>query len=308
MFESNTAIFDAADDDADDDATLPEMADGKGELPSVYEYVDYRRFLADHYKARKRHDKKFSFRFFARRAGLSSSNFLKLVMDGKRNLGATTIDKFTKALKLEPDEATFFADLVAFDQAETVVERNRAFDRVAANRRFRRARRLEGPLFRYLTRWYYPAVRELAGRTDFKEDPAWIAKQLMPAITVPQARSALKTLQELGLLVADESGRLVRGETSLTTGHEVRSVVIPAYHRQMIERAADALERVVPEERDMSALTVCIKATSLADLKERVHRFREEMLERCDREQDPEQVYQLCIQLFPLSKPPAIDE
>ncbi|MEQ9320984.1 MAG: TIGR02147 family protein, partial [Polyangiaceae bacterium] len=237
-----------------------------------------------------------------------SSNFLKLVMDGKRNLGATTIDKFTKALKLEPDEATFFADLVAFDQAETVVERNRAFDRVAANRRFRRARRLEGPLFRYLTRWYYPAVRELAGRTDFKEDPAWIAKQLMPAITVPQARSALKTLQELGLLVADESGRLVRGETSLTTGHEVRSVVIPAYHRQMIERAADALERVVPEERDMSALTVCIKATSLADLKERVHRFREEMLERCDREQDPEQVYQLCIQLFPLSKPPAIDE
>ncbi|HHH27276.1 MAG TPA: TIGR02147 family protein [Polyangiaceae bacterium] len=284
------------------------MADDKGELPSVYEYVDYRRFLEDHYKARKRQDKKFSFRFFARRAGLSSSNFLKLVMDGKRNLGATTIDKFVTALKLTPDEASFFADLVAFDQAETVVERNRAFERVAANRRFRRARRLEGPLFRYLTRWYYPAVRELAGREDFKEDPAWIAKQLTPTITVGQARSALKTLQELGLLVADESGRLVRGDTSLTTGHEVRSVVIPAYHRQMIERAADALERVVPEERDMSALTVCIKATSLADLKERIHRFREEMLERCDREEDPQQVYQLCIQLFPLSKPPAVDD
>lgn len=308
MFEPNTAISTRHDNRTGDDATLRRMADDRDELPSVYEYVDYRRFLADHYKARKRLDKKFSFRFFARRAGLSSSNFLKLVMDGKRNLGATTIDKFVTALRLEPDEATFFADLVAFDQAETVVERNRAFDRVAANRRFRRARRLEGPLFRYLTRWYYPAVRELAGRADFKEDPAWVAKQLTPAITVQQARSALKTLQELGLLVADESGRLVRGETSLTTGHEVRSVVIPAYHRQMIERAADALERVVPDERDMSALTVCIKAATLADLKERIHRFREEMLERCDREEEPEQVYQLCIQLFPLSKPPSVGD
>lgn len=277
------------------------------ELPSVYEYADYREFLRDHYAASKRMMQKYSFRYFARRAGLSSSNFLKLVMDGKRNLGPSTIDKFVKALKLDAEEATFFADLVALDQAETVAERNRAFERVAANRRFRAARRLEGPLFKYLTHWYYPAVRELAGRPDFVEDPAWIAKQLRPAITARQARAALKTLQDLGLLVVDDKGRLVRGETSLTTGHEVRSLVIPAYHRQMIERAADSIDRVPPEERDVSALTVCIRCTSLADLKARIHRFREEMLDRCDSENEPEQVYQLCIQLFPLSQPPPLD-
>jgi hypothetical protein len=84
----------------------------------------------------------------------------------------------------------------------------------------------------------------------------------------------------------------------------VRSVLIPAYHRQMIERAANARARVPPDERDVSALTVCIQGRSLADLKARIHRFREEMLERCDSEERPEQVYQLCIQLFPLSKPP----
>jgi uncharacterized protein (TIGR02147 family) len=152
-------------------------------------------------------------------------------------------------------------------------------------------------------------VRELAGRADFVDDPRWIAKQLMPPITVRQARAALKTLLDLGLLVEDAAGRLVRGETSLTTGHEVRSIVIPAYHRQMIERAADSLEHVNPDERDVSALTVCIKGSSLADLKQRIRRFREEMLERCDSEEAPEQVYQLCIQLFPLSHPaPLPDE
>jgi uncharacterized protein (TIGR02147 family) len=283
------------------------MPSRKVKLPSVFEYLDYRCFLQDHYAASKQLKPQYSFRFFARRAGLSSSNFLKLVMDGKRNLGPATIPNFVKALKLDAGEAAFFADLVALDQAQTLAERNRAFERVAANLRFRAARRLEGPLFKYLTRWYYPAVRELAGRADFVDDPGWIAKQLMPPITVRQARAALKTLVDLGLLVEDDRGRLVRGETSLTTGHEVRSIVIPAYHRQMIERAADSLEHVVPDERDVSALTVCIKGSSLADLKQRIRRFREEMLERCDSEEDPEQVYQLCIQLFPLSRPPELE-
>jgi hypothetical protein len=41
--------------------------------------------------ASKKAKPQYSFRYFARRAGLSSSNFLKLVMDGKRNLGPTTI-------------------------------------------------------------------------------------------------------------------------------------------------------------------------------------------------------------------------
>ena len=273
-------------------------------LPSVYEYVDYRHFLRDHYAASKASMPQYSFRYFARRAGLSSSNFLKLVMDGKRNLGPTTIPKFVKALKLEPDDASFFTDLVALDQAETVTERNRAFERVAANRRFRQARRLEGPLFKYLSRWYYPAVRELAGRADFIDDPRWVAGQLLPKITVAQARSALRTLTQLGLLVEDASGRLVRGEPSLTTGHEVRSILVPAYHRQMIERAASSIETVPRDERDVSALTVCIRASSVTDLKERIHRFREEMLDVCDREEDPERVYQLCIQLFPLSAAP----
>jgi uncharacterized protein (TIGR02147 family) len=274
--------------------------DEEPKLPSVYEYVDYRAFLRDHFDASKLLNKNYSFRYFARRAGTSSSNFLKLVMQGKRNLGPESVERYAKALKLDSREAGFFADLVALGQAETLAERNRAFERVAANRRFRSARRLDGPLFSYLTSWFYPAVRELAGRADFREDPKWIASQILPKITTEQARAAVATLEQLGLLVRDQ-GRLVRGEPSLTTGHEVRSpVVIRAYHRQMVERAGAAIDSVPPEERDVSALTVCVRAASLSDLKERIHRFREEMMDRCDSEVGGERVYQLCIQLFPL--------
>jgi uncharacterized protein (TIGR02147 family) len=277
-------------------------------LPSVYEYVDYRAFMRDHFAACKATMPQYSFRYLARKAGFTSSNFLKLVMDGDRNLGPQAIEKVAKAMKLDAEAAEFFAQLIAMNQAQTVAERNRAFERVAANRRFRAAKKLDGPLFEYLTHWYYPAIRELAARPDFVDDPAWVAAQISPGIEARQAKSALKTLESLGLLVRGEDGKLARGEASLTTGHEVRSVVIPAYHLQMIERAAKAVETVPPEQRDVSALTVCIKESSLSDLKGKIHRFREEMMERCDSEPEPERVYQLCIQLFPLSRQKATSD
>lgn len=275
--------------------------DAHAVLPSVYEYVDYRAFMRDHFAASKKLRAQYSFRFLARRAGFTSSNFLKLVMDGARNLGPAAVEKVAHALKLGAEESEFFGNLVTMNQAQTVAERNRAFERVAANRRFRAAKKLDGPLFEYLSHWFYPAIRELAARTDFDPDPAWVAAQIVPKISTKQARAALVTLENLGLLVKDERGRLVRGDASLTTGHEVRSVVVPAYHLQMIERAGAAVEAFVPEERDVSALTVCIKESSLLDLKAKIRRFREEMLDRCDSEEAPERVYQLCIQLFPLS-------
>lgn len=271
-------------------------------LPSVYEYVDYRAFMRDHFAASKAASQKYSFRYLARKAGFTSSNFLKLVMDGDRNLGPQAIEKVAKAMKLDPHETEFFAQLVALNQAQTVAERNRAFEVVAANQRFRAAKKLDGPLFEYLTHWYYPAIRELAARADFVDDPAWIVSQIQPAIEPRQAKAALETLMNLGLLLRTASGKVERGEASLTTGHEVRSVVIPAYHLQMIEQAAKAVERVPPEQRYVSATTVCIKESSLEDLKAKIQRFREEMLHRCDTEEEPERVFQLCIQLFPLSK------
>jgi uncharacterized protein (TIGR02147 family) len=277
------------------------VSGASNELPSVYEYTDYRAFLRDHFAASKAAKAFYSHRYFARKAGFATSNFVKLVMDGKRNLGPQALEGVVKALQLGRDEAAFFGDLVALDQAESLADRNRAFDRVAANRRFRHARKLEGPLFEYLRHWYFPAVRELSARADFVEEPRWIAQQILPAITAKQAKAALETLERLGLLVRDAAGRLVRGEPSLTTGHEVRSVVVPAYHRQMIEQAGGSVDRVPPEERDVSALTVCIKQESLEELKGRIRRFREDLLELCDRESEPERVYQLCVQLFPLS-------
>jgi uncharacterized protein (TIGR02147 family) len=271
--------------------------------PSVFDYLDYRAYLRGYYEAHKRTRAGFSFRTFSKRAGLRSPNFFKLVMDGDRNLGAETVPKFADALGLGGAEREFFTDLVAFDQAADSAEKNRAFERLAASRRFRTARRIDGMLLTYLSHWYHPAIRELAASERFRDDPKWIAKQLVPTISPTQAAQSLELLQGLGLLQRDAaSGRLVRGEPTLTTEHEVTAMGAANFHRQMLQRAAESIDDIPAKLRDLAALTVCVSPKTAARVKERIHQFREALTELCDAEAEGTVVYQLNIQWFPLSR------
>ncbi len=270
--------------------------------PNVFDYLDYRAYLRSFYEARKQTRAGFSFRTFSKRAGLKSPNFFKLVMDGDRNLGADTVPKFADALGLTGAEREFFRDLVAFDQGSDSIEKNRAFERIAASRRFRTARRIDGLLLTYLSHWYHPAIRELAARKDFSADPKWIAKRLRPAISPRQAAESVELLLSLGLLVKDPvSGRLSQGEPTLTTEHEVSALGAVNFHRQMLQRASESIDEIPAELRDLAALTVCVSAPTAARVKERIHQFREALTELCDAEPAGTTVYQLNIQWFPLS-------
>ncbi len=277
------------------------MSDWK---PNIFEYVDYREYLRDFYEAGKANVSQFSYRYLARQAGFSSPNFFKLVMDGDRNLSADSVEKFAKALKLDREEKRFFSDLVAFDQADDVDEKNAAFEQVAASQRFRQARRIDSSMFEYLSRWYHPAIRELAARPEFRRDPEWISRQLSPTVPVEQVRASLDLLFDMGLLVEDDDGHISRGEPSLTTGHEVRSLAVGNYHRQMLQRAADSIEEVPRELRNINALTVCIDPDNIGEIKERIQAFRETLLDFCDRDANPKTVFQINFQLFPLSVVP----
>ncbi len=192
---------------------------------------------------------------------------------------------------------------MTFNQASSNDAKNAAYARIAATRGFRQARRVDGELFTYLSHWYYPAIREMVARADFDEDPTWVARQLVPRIEVEQAADALALLIWLGLVQRSIDGRLERGDPRLTTGAEVTSLAVANYHGQMIERAAAAVEDLPPEVRDISAVTFCVRWHQVDALKERLAEFRAALVEEFDAEDDPDVVYQLNLQLFPLTRP-----
>lgn len=267
----------------------------------VFQYLDYRAYLRDFYADRKARGRGFSYRAFSRRAGLRSPNYLKLVIDGQRNLTAPMAGRFAAACGLAGDEAAFFVDLVAFNQASTAGERNAAYGRLTSFRRYRRAHQLELAHAAYHSSWYLPAIRELAARRDFCDDPAWIGSRLRPPIARAEAARALEVLVALGLLVRGEDGRLAQGEKLVSTGPETAGLHIGNYHRTMMERAAASIDLVPARERDISSLTLCLGEHGLGRVKERIQQFRRELLELSALEEDPRQVVQINMQLFPLT-------
>ena len=270
-------------------------------LPDIFEYLDCRAFLRDAYEALKKHRRGFSYRAFSQKAGMSSPNFLKRVIEGDRNLGKKSVDRVATALSLSTRETEFFRDLVAFTQATTPVDKNESFKRLGKHRKHRRVRKLERDMFDYLSHWYYPAIRELVGCVGFREDPAWIASHVMPAITQAQARKAVEALLKLGLLVRTEAGELAQGEALVSTGPETRSLAIRNFHRQMIGRAVEALETVALEEREISGSTVALTEDGFKLFKERIHALRAELLELSAEQNGPRKVIQFNFQVFPLA-------
>lgn len=270
--------------------------------PNIFEYTDYRSYLKDYYVAEKARRPAFSYRYFARRAGHTSPNFLKLVIEGKRNLGPASVTAFARALELDAEEASFFAELVAYGQSKADADKTKHLTRITAARNYRKAGKIEGQLFEYLAHWYLPAIRELVARPDFVEDPKWIARELTPGITAKKAAEGLKVLINLGLVRRMPDGRLERGDPSWTTGPEPSSKIVEAYHNQMLGLATEALQKYSPEERQVSSLVVCVKAKTVAELRRRLTSFQQELLALCDADEEPEVVFQVGMQLFPLSR------
>ena len=268
--------------------------------PQIFAYLDYRSYLRALYERRK--GRGASYRSFARRAGLRSPNYLKLVIDGERNLSAAMAERFAKACDLPEEGQRYFAQLVAFNQARSSDARARAHAALRRARGPSRFAQLDAALDAYHSLWYLPAIRELVSSPHFREEPRWLARQMLPPITPVEARRALAHLLELGLVVRDEHGKLRQAAATVTTGPEARSRQLKRFHRVMMDHAKSSIERIEPSERDVSSLTLCLGEHGLALVKKSIQRFRQELLEVSEMEDDGRQVVQLNFQLFPLTR------
>ncbi len=267
----------------------------------VFRHEDYRAFLRAYYERRKKEKRGISLRAFSRRVGLRSPNYLKLVMDGERNLSPELAVRFGEACGLSGEGLDYFCALVAHDQAKSASERALHHTRLRGFRRHRETHKLADAQASYHAHWYLPAIRELAARADFSDDPKWIARTLWPSITAPEARRALASLLELGLLARDAQGSVVQAEPLVETkagplGHHVVS-----YHREMMRLGSESLERVPREQREIASLTLCLSPARAQQLKAELEQLENQLLQRYGSE-DAEQVVQVNIQMFPLSR------
>jgi uncharacterized protein (TIGR02147 family) len=273
-------------------------------LPNLLLYSDYRLFLKEYYETHKAANPNFSFRFLSQKAGINSSAFYKYIMDGKRNLSKTTILKTCMALKFKDKDAEYFENLVFFNQAKTIKEKNLYFDKLTRLRGHYDKRKVQEGQFAFYGEWYHSAVRELLECLRFTGDFQALAKRLTPAITPKQAEESLALLARLGMAKKDAQGRWRQSDPVLTTGGQVDAAVVIEFQQKMLKLAMEAFDRAEPGERLMSSTTFAISEETFDLFKKKIRDLKSEMLELARLDGKPARAYQLNLNLFPLSAPP----
>jgi len=251
----------------------------------------------------KQTEASFSHRKFAERAGLGAPNNLKRVMEGERNLTLESVRRFAKGLGLSPAESRYRADLVAWQHADDADTRKELERRLQVGRSRRGVRSLGVDTFDVLAHWYVVAIRELVGVDGLNNDPAAIAKLLKPRVGVQDVRDALELLLRLGLIV-DDNGVLQQADRILSTADEVQSLAARSYHREMIGLAQHALDDLPRDERVVGGVTASVGPRRWAQLRDLMHRQRQEMLAFLTAEdgEAANRGVQVNYQAFPLSE------
>lgn len=243
---------------------------------SIYGYTDYRLYLRDFYDFRKDGQHGYSYRTFSKTAGFSSPNILKLVIDGDRNISPEATQKFIKALGLKGPMADYFATLVRMNQAKSDADKEHHFNILQRLTPQANRRDLNLESLKYLSHWLHPAIREMCGLPDFRDDPYWIARRLTGKASVAEITQALQFLLKEGF-IEKQDGRFVAKDNMVLSSDEVKSLAVRNYHRQMLDQAKEALENLPMEEREFGALTFVLPEAALTELKYKLKTFRRDL-------------------------------
>lgn len=271
--------------------------------PDIYHYSDFKKYLKDYYAYQKeRNPKTFSFRIFSNRVGAKSPNYLKLVMEGKREISNKMLGPFAKALGFEKKQRDFFQTLVLFNQAKDDEHKNYHFKNLIQFREYQKACPFEAQQYQYLSRWYYVTIREMIDLEEFSDDPKMIADSLIPKISEKQAIEALNLLEKLKLIQKNKHGIWEIIHPQMSTEQEVSESSTYFYHRQMIQKASEAIN-LDAKERSIMGLTLSISNKDLSEVKNKIFEFMQDLQSWSEkRSKNADRVFQFNTQFFPLTK------
>jgi len=266
-------------------------------MESLFSYLDYRDFLKWHFDQSKKSSPAFSFRYISAKTGIDAGFYSK-VLSKQKHIGEEKITPLADLIGLTGKERDYFFTLIHFNRARSESVRNELFGKLVS------LKNSAGTMvddFRYFSEWYTIPVREILSHFDFCDDFKALANCFSPVITERQAANAIRTLLELNMIARDDQGFYRPTETNLTTGDQWHSEAVRRFQKQMISLAGDSIERFGKENRDISSLTLSTSKKSLEKIRERLVQARREIVEIIASDDEIDGVYQINMQVFPLT-------
>ncbi|MBF0430809.1 MAG: TIGR02147 family protein [Fibrobacteria bacterium] len=269
---------------------------------NLFDYANYRAFLAEYQKKRQQKEKSFSKSEFCRQLGLPNTrSFFQDVLNNKA-ISKNFVERFVQVMGLDVYEAQFFRVLVQFNQSTNEEERELLFDQLISLNRTPKSF-VDKKSYAYYKKWYHSAIFSLVDVIEIKDDYKALAKKLYPTITTKQARDSIKLMSDLGLIEKDEEGVWRATDRAITAGPYVRNELVKQYQLQCLDLAKQIMLNQLKKPHNISTMTVSISGKAYQLIEKKLQKFKSEIRSIVHKEGDPsDRVYQLNIQYFPQSQ------
>ena len=267
-------------------------------MEPIFEYTDYREWLRDAFDDFKKRKSVISWRYMAMKLGADPGNLLR-VSQGKIHLTLSLVQPMAEFFELSEKETAYWTELVYFGRAKTDAEALNHYEKMQMLKGIP-LKRLAKKELEFYRHWYCNAIRSIIGICKFKDDYEGLAESCTPAISVEEAKNAVKLLYYLNMISRDRDGFWKVNDTFVSTGGNWRSEAVRTFQKETVRLAGESLERHAPPLRDISTVTMTFNMDDIALIREKIKEFRSELLRMSQEGTGDDTVFQLNVQLFPI--------
>ncbi|MBN1600003.1 MAG: TIGR02147 family protein [Chitinispirillaceae bacterium] len=246
-------------------------------LPSVFNYLDFRKYMLDYRSVRIQTDPGFTHYYICHRLGMKNSrSYFNNITSGRKNISPVTIEKLIILFELSPDEANYLRVLINYNQAANPDRREYWQDQlVKMNNAPKKV--IPEDCYAYFTTWYHPVIREKLEDFRLKNNFTELASLLIPEITTAQVKESVKLLERLQLIEKDASGYYNVVEKNVATDPNVQRTLIEQYQLGSLDRAK---ERIVsrPDDHKTATLTFAVSPAAFKRVLSQVDQVKKAIL------------------------------
>jgi uncharacterized protein (TIGR02147 family) len=154
-----------------------------------------------------------------------------------------------------------------------------------------------------LSEWHHLALRSHLEMHPSPDDWESLGKRLLPVKSAAVVRRSIRLLEQAGLVEKRADGFWHSTDKSLAISPEVGGPALRSFHRDCLHLAEQSLESVPRAQRHLSGLTLGISARTYERLCQRLEEIHLEFGQIADHDDKADQVYQLTLAFFPMTRP-----
>jgi uncharacterized protein (TIGR02147 family) len=268
---------------------------------NIYEYIDYKKFLAAWREDEKRRNSGLTHEYLCGALGQKNRSFYNDLEKGRKLIGSEVLDRLIKLFGLQNQEAKYFRALVGYGQPATYAEKEFWFEQIIEMNNTPK-RIIDKETYLYFKEWWHAVIRSTLDTCNISNSYTTLSRKLLGRITPKQAEDSIQLLFKLGLIAKSDKGFWKPVEKAITTGDNVKNECMQRYHLANNAILRQILEEDQPGTHDSTQLTVSVSRKGLDRIINRIHQIRSEIISIAHKdEESAERVYQIAIHVYPVT-------